>query len=226
MSIVKYKEGGVSVAVDFDTAALLKLAVNAATGGVLDVMEKAAEEVAATARAEWYAKENVTRRTGKSGDIQVVTTVSEHEVRVSVGSTYEKAIYVHRSKATATEAVEIDYSEYLMLKAAKNRTESVIRSRRAAKELTESEYQKLKRALATSGKVATVFHAGRNNPEKGILYGRYYRVQALEITRDGKFLVPELVRKPAKLKFTSVIPQISAAIAARIGRGGSIVVKK
>ena len=192
MSVTKYKDGLVSVAVDFDQAALLKLAVNAATGGMLDVMETAAEQVATDARAAWYSRDNVTRRTGKSGDIQVVTTISEHEVRVSIGSTdLKKAIYVHRSRATATEAVEID----------------------------EDEYRRLKVAKKKGGSVAIVFHARRNNPNQHIEFGKYYRVQALEITRDGKLLVPELVRKPGKIKFAAAIPAVKAAIAARLARG-------
>lgn len=105
MAVVRYSQGGTTVTLTGPTASQLRDAVNRIAKGWLDRVEPEAERVAAQARAAWYGPEGVTRRTGKSGDIQAITTVSDGEVRVTIGSadtrlagkTGKPAIYyIHR----------------------------------------------------------------------------------------------------------------------------------
>lgn len=85
MAITRFRQGDVTMNLTGDLADLCRRAVEAAGGETLRLVEAAAEEVAANARTKWYRQ--VDRETGKSGDIQVFTTVYEDKIRVSVGST-------------------------------------------------------------------------------------------------------------------------------------------
>lgn len=88
MAETRYTDGSVTVVLDGALEELVRRALEAAGGETLRLVEAAAEEVASQARSQWYEKGvGVSRRTGKSGDIQVITTVSDDEVRVGVGST-------------------------------------------------------------------------------------------------------------------------------------------
>jgi hypothetical protein len=104
MSVTRYNDGNVTVTLDGALEAFVRKALDAAAGETVRIMEAAASEVADKARADWYNPAvGVTKGTGKSGDIQVVTTVSPDEVRVSVGSTdttliagKPRAVLIHR----------------------------------------------------------------------------------------------------------------------------------
>jgi len=104
MAITRYSDGNATVTLDGALEAFVRKALDAAAGETVRIMEAAAEEVAAKARADWYAPgTGVTKGTGQSGDIQVVTTVSDTDVRVSVGSTdttlisgKPRAVLIHR----------------------------------------------------------------------------------------------------------------------------------
>ena len=88
MTTTRYTQGDVTVTVTDDVAAYVEeLARNALPAGLLDAMLAEANAQAGEARSAWYAPgSGVTRRSGRSGDIEVTTTVSDTEVRVSVGS--------------------------------------------------------------------------------------------------------------------------------------------
>jgi len=86
----RWTDGGVTVELVGDLEATILRMVEAAGGAALHVMEKAAEEVAASSRAQWYTL--VKRKTGLSGDIQVVTTISKDVIKVSVGSTDTRTV--------------------------------------------------------------------------------------------------------------------------------------
>lgn len=81
----RYRDGAVTVTLDGGLEAFVRKAVEASLRVPLSVLEAEAEVVAAEGRGKWYKEVN--RRTGRSGDIRVVTTVSTTEVRVSIGST-------------------------------------------------------------------------------------------------------------------------------------------
>ena len=88
MGVTRYRDGDVTITLDGALEDLVKRAVDAASGESVRVLQRKAQEVADRARADWYAKgTGVRRKTGKSGDVQVVTTVTPSEVVVSVGST-------------------------------------------------------------------------------------------------------------------------------------------
>lgn len=124
MSRTVYRQGGVEVTLDVDIEALIRQAASAATGGALEAMEAAAEEVAADARRQWYGPPTgVTRETGQSGEIEVVTTVNDEEVRVSLGSTDTRraggkplVVYVRRPRRTSMVDEEITAAEYHRLR--------------------------------------------------------------------------------------------------------------
>lgn len=84
----RYRDGSVTVTLDGGLRDFVRQAVEASLKIPLQVMEAEAQQVADAAAARWYTE--VTRRTGKSGDIQVVTTVTTEEVRVSIGSTDDR----------------------------------------------------------------------------------------------------------------------------------------
>lgn len=119
MSALRYKEGGVTVTLTGDLAARVERAVTATAGETLRLMRAEAQEVADRARAEWYGPNGVTRQTGQSGDIVVVTTVTPNEVRVGLGSTDTRkagnrfvAMFVHRPGRLATEPKLVTRDEW------------------------------------------------------------------------------------------------------------------
>lgn len=85
MGITRYRDGDVTITLSGDLEGFVRRAADAALGGALAVIEAEADEVAATAREQWYRQ--VTLRTGKSGQIARITVISDDYVRVSVGST-------------------------------------------------------------------------------------------------------------------------------------------
>lgn len=190
MSTIRYTDGSVTVELDGALEDLVRQALDAAAGETVRVLEAAAEEVATQARADWYDPANggVTRRTGKSGDIEVVTTVSPDEVTVSVGSTdLQKAIYVHRPGRLSTVPVEI----------------------------TRDDYYERKRKGGPSA--STVFHAKRSDKNAGVEAGKFYRLDPSPLASDGKFLLTEMVRRPMRVKAQALGPELAAAILKQMG---------
>lgn len=187
MPATRYSMGGVTVTLDGDLERFVRRALDAAAGETVRILETAAEEVAGQARAEWYGSDGVRRLTGRTGDIQVVTTVSDDEVRVSVTSTTRDALYVHRPGPLSTVAVEIDKATY---ERGKN-------GRRAS----------------------LYFHARADQPGRKVKAGRYYELRPNPDAGDGKYLVPELIRKPVKLKIQAIKGDLGRSIADRIKRG-------
>lgn len=83
----RYTEGGVTVALDDGLNRFMRAAFDAATTETVRILEAAAEEQRAKSEADWYdPNTGVTRQTGRSGQLEVVTTISAEEVRVSLQS--------------------------------------------------------------------------------------------------------------------------------------------
>lgn len=190
MPITRYTEGSVTVTLDGGLEAFVRQALETVAGETVRVMERAAQEVADQAKAEWYAPgSGVTERTGKSGDVQVVTTISPDEVRVSVGSTdLDRAKYIHRPGPLATVAKEIDAATYYAIK------------------------------RAGGGRAKTVFHAKTTSKVDGVEAGKFYEKAISPRASDGRYLLAELIRKPMTLKVRAITPELGRAIAARAGR--------
>jgi len=114
--MINYTEGGVTVGLGGALESLVLRAVDAAQDQTVRELRAAADEVAASARAQWYGSEGVERRTGLSGDIRAALTVdaTAGTIRVSVGSTDKRLadngkpvpVYVHRPTATSTVLVD------------------------------------------------------------------------------------------------------------------------
>lgn len=190
MPITRFTDGAVTVTLDGGLEEFVRRAIDAVAGETVRILEGAAEEVAAKARADWYAPQTGVRRlTGRTGDVQVVTTISETEVRVSVGSTDKAAIYVHRPGRLSTRATEITADDYAATK-------------------------------RKGGLQATlVFHARQANKAAGIEAGRFYRRTHNTLASDGKYLLPVLIRAPMKAKVKDITPELGRAIAERMNRG-------
>lgn len=187
--MIRFTDGAVTVTLDGALEQFVRAAVDAAAGETVRVMERAANEVATEAKADWYdPSKGVTKRTGASGALEVITTVSEREVRVSLGSLdLAKAKFVHRPGPLSTVAVEI----------------------------TADEYAKAKRLGGIGARL--VFHAKKAEPTQKVEAGKYYRKAANPLAADGKYLVVELVRKPMIAKVRAITPELGRAIAARAG---------
>lgn len=178
--------GGVTVTRDGALEDLIRRSVEAASGGSSRVLEDAAQRVAAGARAAWYSPgTGVSRRTGRSGDVEVVTTVSEAEVRVSVGSVdLQKAKYVHRPGKLSRVKVEVSVADYW-------KTPKKMRAN----------FKPLPSGPGRAADEGTGPYVWRANPNAS----------------DGRFLVTELVRKPAAVALQEAIPALTAAFASKVG---------
>ena len=119
----RYTDGEVTVTLDDGLNRLVRSVLSAAETEIVRVLETGAEEVAQEARASWYSTTGVTRKTGASGDIQVVTTFdsAKGEVKVSVGSTDKRQagksgtvvpVFVHRPTATSVVDTEVSSREF------------------------------------------------------------------------------------------------------------------
>jgi hypothetical protein len=192
MGITRYRDGEATVTLTGDLEAFVRAAVTAASGGVVETMERAAEEVAAQARRQWYAPATgVTRRTGASGQLDVITTVTHDEVRVSVGSTDTRLVRNARGRMVPRASV-IQRPGPLS---------------QADEYVTQGEWWAWKKSgrpvgkHGTKGKADWIIHVPSDNAS------------------DGAFLVPELVRKPMTAKIKVITPDVARAIAARVSRG-------
>jgi len=192
MSELRFRDGDVTVTLDGGLEEFVRKALDAAAGEAVKLMEAAAEEVAAKARADWYGTYGVEKRSGKSGDIRVFTTVSDTEVRVSVGSTdLQKAIFVHRPGALSQVSVEITKKEY------------------------DEKKSRARRDNVVGG--GGVFKARKTLLGYGILKDHYYAiVMNPRSGLDGRYLVPELIRKPMQTKIKEIAPALGKAIADRV----------
>ena len=187
MSALRFTDGSVTVTLDAGLDRFVRKALDAAAGETVRILETAMDEVDASASAAWYSKDGVTRRTGTSGNIERFTTVSDKEVRVSVGTTdLAKAKYMHRPGPLSLVVVEITRSEYNVTKKQKGLT------------------------------AKTVFRAKRNKESAGIVADRCYRIVSNPKASDGKYLLQELIGKPARRKVKEITPALGRAIAARV----------
>lgn len=117
MGTTTYRDGPATIRVTADFAAILRQALQNASGGCLDALEAEAEKVQQDASAQWYGPNGVNKRKGTTGDIAVSTEVQPTKVKVSVGSTdLKNAIYVHRPGPLSLIAVEITKDEYRRVK--------------------------------------------------------------------------------------------------------------
>lgn len=97
MSVTRYTDGTTTITLGGAMEAYVRRLAEATQGAALTVLEREAHAVEAKAEAEWYGPNGVTKRTGKSGTIDTVTTVAPNVISVAVGSRdLGKAKYVHR----------------------------------------------------------------------------------------------------------------------------------
>lgn len=178
--MTRYTRSDVTVILDGGLEDLVRRALDAVEGGeVVRRLEAEAEAVAEEARGFWYRQ--VDKETGLSGDIQVVTTVSDTEVRVGIGSTDRRTagktgkplpVMVHRPTARSLKRVEVTRADYF----------------KAPERLRHFED------------------------------GKFYLDSPNPLASDGKYLLQELVRKPAKVKLQALAPELARLLAQKMGR--------
>lgn len=115
----RYTAGDVTIELDDGLDAFVRSLMTAAEAEAVALLEAEAAAVAQAAEASWY--EQVDRRTGRSGDLEVVTTVDAGagEVRVGIRSVDTRlsggkpvAMLVHRPGALSRVRTEITRAEY------------------------------------------------------------------------------------------------------------------
>lgn len=133
-----FSDGTVTVTLDDRLDAWARSFLSDAERQALAVLEREAEAVKVAAEAQWY--QQVTRRTGRSGDLQVVTRIdgSTGNVRVSLGSTDTRAVgskpvpvLVHRPGPLSEVRKEITRAEYTAARKAGDR--KVVHARKDGK---------------------------------------------------------------------------------------------
>ena len=85
---ITVRDGPATVTLTGDLEAWADAVIREATNGAVDVLRREMEIIAHAAEIQWYGAQGVTRRTGASGHMIVVTTLNlgRGTVRVSVGS--------------------------------------------------------------------------------------------------------------------------------------------
>lgn len=187
---IRVSAGGATVEVGPELGQFIEGVLDAAAGTLRTALEQAVVDLATAAEGAWY--DQVSRRTGQSGQLETGMVLTETEIRATVRSTDPRraknglpvVYYVHRPGPTSTIKTS----------------------------LTREEYSELMRAL----------RAGRTMPSNLVaaemVGGRplgVSRVRPNPKASDGKYLVPELLTKPAQLVALRLVrtlgPQIAAA---------------
>ncbi len=188
------RAGDFTVTIDGNVEEFARQALQAALGETVRLMEAEMQPIADQARAEWYGPQGVTRRTGQSGDIRVVTTIdtARDEVRVGIGSTDGReakgryvAVFVHRPKSLSLIRKEVDNATWW-----------------ATPEAMRANYRPRRK--------------GKENEADPPGSGPYIYVLN-PLASDGKKLMEEHVRKPATLKLRNLSPALRDAILERLG---------
>jgi hypothetical protein len=196
MPVTRYQDGGATVTLDSGLEDFVRRAIGAANSETVRILEEGAGRVAVEASANWYASgTGVEKDTGKSGDIQVITTISRDEVKVSVGSTdttpvngKPRAVYIHRPNRLSLVKKQVTVEEYWLAP----------KAQRANYHPLPADSKTRRPADVGTGPFLWVL-----NPKAS----------------DGKYLVTELVRKPMRLAIKTITPEIARAIAKKIGGG-------
>jgi hypothetical protein len=213
MSTLRYSDGMATVTLDGALEAFVRSALSTVERSALAVMEEHADELAATARREWYGPAGVDRETGKSGDIQVVTTVDGARgiVRVSIGSTDTRkagktskplAAFVHQPWGSALRAKAVTREQWWEWR---NTGAPVLPPP------DDAWWAGVKN--------------GRRNGE-GLKKGVWYiqttgPAEGKELAAQGKgYLIQTLVRTPAKGMATKLAPELGRLLATRLQNGG------
>lgn len=189
-----WREGGVSVTLTGDLLAWADAAINDATNGAAAEVAAILEPVAAQARAEWYGPQGVVKRTGLSGQIDVITVANLDKgvVTVSVGSTDTRQAgksralvpsFVHRPGRLAVEVKAVTREEFFRAPA------------------------------STRVGVARVAR-----PAQGIKPGDWLIRVSSPRASDGKTLLPIYVNRPAKEAVGAKTLEIGATMARNMGR--------
>jgi hypothetical protein len=190
MPITRYRSGAATVTLTGDPEAYVRRVLDGAGGDLLRLSEARAEKVRQASRAAWYSM--VTKETGLSGDIDVVTTVDTNRgtFTVGIGSTDTRTagkagkplvVYVHSPGPASLIKVEVTSAEWY-----------------ATPEGLRANYKPFPDDKGSGP------YVWRSNPKSG----------------SGKGLLQTLVKAPMKAEIKSLLPEIRRAVEARIRNGG------
>lgn len=223
---VRVKSGNVTATITGIDSATVRAIVGRAMGGALRTMEAEAETLAAAARREWYGPNGVERETGKSGDIQVVTTIdlNRSEVRVGIGSTDDRkagktnkpvVVFVHQPWGTSLTHRRVSQPEW---GAWKGKGLPVLPppprsfARRDGGERS---------AASVKAEAAARKFWEKAEKEDGLAPG-WYVLEANDAPATSKpqsFLLQRLVKAPAKALAKKMAPEIARSIAKAVSGG-------
>lgn len=204
-----WREGGVSVTLTGDLLAWANAAINDATNGAAAEVAAILEPVAAQARAEWYGPQGVIKRTGLSGQIDVITTANLDKgvVTVSVGSTDTRTATkgTLRQRADGTETRRQAGAPIPAFVHRAGRTTTRLQA------VTREEFFR-------APKSTRVGVAHKAQPQLGIKPGDWIIRVLIDRPSDGKTLLPIYVNRPAKEAVGAKTLEIGATMARNMGR--------
>lgn len=183
----RYRSGKVTITLDDGLEQWTRSLLDAAEAETVALLEAEAREVMEFARGRWY--QEVQRETGKSGDLETVTTfgadgsvsvgIRSKDTRVRAGKPV--AAMVHRPGPLSKERVQITRAEYADIKKQpKPRLQEAWKSRET---------------------------------------GKYYTMRDRLAKSDGAYLFVTLVRKPLFARIPKIAAQLGERIVARQAGG-------
>lgn len=185
MPVTRYRQGNATITLTGDVEAHVRRLIDAAGDELFKLAVREAEAVAAEARRQWYAL--VDKESGKSGTIDVVTTVdpSRGTFEVAVGSTDDRkakngkptVVYVHAPGPSSLVKVQVTQAEYW-----------------STPEGLRANYAPFPDDKGTGPYVYKV------NPKAG----------------NGRGLLQSLIKGPMKARVKAMAPEVRAAVAARL----------
>ena len=208
MSVTR-RDGNAAVVVLGDLDAWAAQAIRDATGGAVDILTETLQPVADTASAEWYGPQGVSRVTGQSGRIEVISTVDliKGIVRVSVGSTDTRTAFKGTKYQTA-DGEDRRRQRGAPVPAFVHRPYAVTTQRRA---VTREQFFNAPKELR-------VGIAKKDWEYLPIKKGDWVIIEVIPAKGDGKTLLPIYVNRPGKAAVQGKLTELGAAMAAQMGR--------
>jgi hypothetical protein len=180
-----------------------------ATGGAVDILTETLQPVATNASAEWYGSQGVSRVTGQSGRIEVVSTVdvAKGVVRVSVGSTDTRTAF-KGTKYQTVDGEDRRRQRGAPVPAFVHRPYAVTTQRKA---VTREQF-------FAAPKELRVGIAKKDWEYLPIKKGDWVIIEVIPAKGDGKTLLPIYVNRPGKAAVQGKLTELGAAMAVNMGR--------
>lgn len=191
MAITRYTDGTTTINLGGAIEEHVRRLALATHDGALATLEAGGETVRAKAEGDWYSASGVTKRTGKSGRVEMITTIAPTEIRVAIGSRdLAKAKFVHRPGPLSVINVPATWAEWWDSLSAAEKAKFKARQKAGEFKKKKGNFQPTKEAP---------------NPKAS----------------DGKYLLQEFVGKPTRKLAKSLNAILPTEINARMRSGRS-----